>query len=240
MRSVLQAEAMSIAQTAVHLDTGGEILRAEAAPFRRGRQLQRAARAKCVTEFPRLIREILGRDHVFADVPSFEGAGQDEFEFKFVDILFASYGVRRKKIRGHIVTFYFPEDFVGAVLVYVLNVKDWIDDVFVLKRPKTVFPAYAGEKSAVAKSGLAIQIKLGGPPSRSAVFQFSPESMKVIAAMLGPERRKVFDLKIAGFFKIVVVGNKIGAFLAPCRERGKQHNQGKYKSKKKRLASDQG
>src|SRR5882762_2916814 len=106
---------MAIAQTAVHLDTGGEILRAEAAPFRGGRQLQWAARAKRVTEFPRLIREILGRDHVFADVPSFEGAGQDEFEFEFVNVLLASYGVWCKKIRCHIVTFHFPKDFVGAI-----------------------------------------------------------------------------------------------------------------------------
>src|SRR5882762_6079171 len=225
MRSVLQAEAMAIAQTTVHLDTGGEILRAEAAPFRRGRQLQGAARADRVAEFPRLIRQILGRDHIFADVPSFEGAGQDEFEFEFVNMLLASYRFRRKKIRCHIVTFHFPKDFVGAVLVYVLNIKDWIDDVFVLKRTKTVFPAYAGEKCAVAKSGLAIQIKLGCPPSRSAVLQFSPESMKVIAAMLGPESRKVFDLKIAGLFQIVIVGNKIGAFLTPSGERGKYPNQ---------------
>src|SRR5712672_3699523 len=155
-------------------------------------------------------------------------------------MLLASYGVRSKKIRCPIVTFHFPEDFVGTVLVYVLNVKDWIDDVFVPKRTKTVFPAYAGEKCAVAKSGLAIQVKFGGPPSRSAVFQLGPESMKVIAAMLGPESRKVFDLKIAGLFQIVIVGNKIGAFLAPCGGRGKQPNQGKYKSKKKRVASDQG
>src|SRR6267378_6396109 len=133
-------------------------------------------------------------------------------------MLLASYGVRRKKIRCDIVTFYFPEDFVGAVFVYVLNIKDWIDDVFVLKGAKTVFPAYAGEKSAVAKSGLGIQIKLGGPPGRSAVLQLGPESMEIITAMLGPERRKVFDLKIAGLFQIVIVGNKIGAFLAPCGE----------------------
>src|SRR5260370_5738543 len=139
-------------------------------------------------------------------------------------MLLASYGVGSKKIRCNIVTFHFPEDFVGAILVYVLNVKDWIDDVLVLKRPKTVFPAYAREKRAVAKSGLAIQIKLGGPPSRSAVLQFSPESMKVIAAMLVPESRKVFDLKVAGLFQIVIVGNKIGAFLASCAGRGKQHN----------------
>src|SRR5712671_1394041 len=154
-------------------------------------------------------------------------------------MLLASYGVRDKKIRRNVVTFYFPEDFVGAILVYVLNIKDWIDEVFVLKRTKTVFPAYAGEKCAVAKSGLAIQIKLGGPPGRGAVFQLGPEGMKVIAAMLGPESRKVFDLKVAGLFQIVIVGNKIGAFLAPCGGRGKQPNQGKCKSKKKRVGSDQ-
>src|SRR6267378_7088584 len=143
MRSISQAEAMAIAQAAVHLDASNKVLRAKAASLGRGGQLQWAARAKCVTEFPRLIREILGRDHVFADVPSFEGAGQDEFEFEFVNMLLASYGVGSKKIRCDVVTFYFPEDFVGAILVYVLNIKDWIDDVFVLKRTKTVFPAYA-------------------------------------------------------------------------------------------------
>src|SRR5712671_141384 len=154
-------------------------------------------------------------------------------------MLLASYGVRSKKIRCDVVTFYFPEDFVGTVLVYVLNVKDWIDDVFVLKRTKTVLPAYAGEECAVAKSSLAIQIKLGGPPSCSSVLKFSPEGMEIITAMLGPESRKVFDLKIAGLFQIVIVGNKIGAFLAPCGGRGKQPNQGKCKSKKKRMGSDQ-
>src|SRR5882757_3589643 len=155
-------------------------------------------------------------------------------------MLLASYCVGSKKIRCHIVTFHFPEDFVGAVFAYVLNVEDWIDDVFVLKRTKTVFPAYAGEECAVAKSGLAIQVKFGGPPSRGAVLQFSPEGMEIITAMLGPESRKVFDLQIAGLFQIVVVGNKIGAFLASCGGRGKQPNQGKCKSKKKRVASDQG
>src|SRR5712671_1952022 len=102
-------------------------------------------------------------------------------------MLFASYCVGSKKIRCDVVTFYFPEDFVGAVFVYVLNIKDWIDDVFVLKRAKTILPAYAGEECAVAKSGLAIQVKFGGPPSRSAVFQLGPESMEIITAMLGPE-----------------------------------------------------
>jgi hypothetical protein len=37
--------------------------------------------------------------------------------------------------------------------------------------------------------------------------------MEVIATVLRAERRKIFDLEIARLFKIVVIGDKVGALL---------------------------
>src|SRR5215472_19288795 len=41
----------------------------------------------------------------------------------------------------------------------------------------------------------------------------------------GPERREVFDLEVAGFLEVVVVGHKVGAFLGGRRTRPEEEEE---------------
>jgi hypothetical protein len=43
--------------------------------------------------------------------------------------------------------------------------------------------------------------------------------MKAVAGALGPERRKVFELEIAWFFEVVIVGDEVRALLSAARLR---------------------
>jgi len=56
------------------------------------------------------------------------------------------------------VAFDFFEDLVRAVLVFILNIEDGIDEVFVLQKPEAILPAEAREYRAVVESSLAIQV----------------------------------------------------------------------------------
>ncbi len=115
--------------------------------------------------------------------------------------------------------------FIGAVELRVFDINHRIDEMLMFERTKPIFPAEPGKKRAVVKGGLAIEIKLRCPPRSSAVLQLNPRSVKVIPAMLGAESRKVFDLQIARFFEVMVVGDKVGAFLAPGARGKKQRKQ---------------
>src|SRR6202165_6215967 len=83
--------------------------------------------------------------------------------------------VRNKEVRFHIGAFHFFEYLVRTVLVFVLNVEDGIDEVFVLQKPEAILPAEARENRAVVESSLAVQVELRCPPSGGAVFKLGPE-----------------------------------------------------------------
>jgi hypothetical protein len=65
---------------------------------------------------------------------------------------------------------------------------------------------------------LAVQIKLRRPPRRGAILEFDPIGMKIIAGVLRPEGRKVFDLKVSGLFEVVIVRHDIRALLSESLE----------------------
>src|SRR5260370_4834677 len=111
-----------------------------------------------------------------------------------MDVLLLSFRVRNEEVRFHIVTFDFFEDLVRAVLVFILDIKDGIDEVFALKKTEAILPAEAREHRAVVESSLAVQVELRGPPGGCAVFALGPEGVEVVAASLDAIRREILDL----------------------------------------------
>src|SRR4029077_4579552 len=109
--------------------------------------------------------------------------------------------------------------FVRAALVFVLDIENGIDEVFAFQWAYAVLPTESSEDCAVAESGLPIEIQLGCPPSSSAVFEFGPERVEVVAGALRAEGGKIFDFQIAGLFKVVIIGNDIGALLSASGQR---------------------
>src|SRR5205823_13418561 len=70
------------------------------------------------------------------------------------------------------------------------------------------------ENRAVAKSSLSVEIQLGGPPSRSPVFELRPEGVKVVPAALRAIRREILDFEVSRLFQIVAVRNEVGALMS--------------------------
>src|ERR1700758_3439552 len=117
MRSIMQSELIAITQAAIHFESGDEILRTNSASFCGGLQRQGTAGAERVAKFPWLMGKVLGGQRVLREVPALEGAGNNELELHLVDDFLPGYGIRREKIRLHIVPFAFLQNLVGAALV---------------------------------------------------------------------------------------------------------------------------
>jgi hypothetical protein len=49
--------------------------------------------------------------------------------------------------------------------------------------------------------------------------------MEIVSGALRAEGGKIFDLEIAGFLKVVVVGDKVWVFLCPKRAKKSRENQ---------------
>ena len=91
----MQAEAVAISESAIHLNSGDEIFRAETASVDGGFQGQRTTSADRITELPGITgREILGGDGIFGNIPTLESLGKQELEFEFVIVFFAGERVR--------------------------------------------------------------------------------------------------------------------------------------------------
>src|SRR5450432_388580 len=176
-------------------------------------QGQRPAGSDGIAKFPRLVGQVLGGNRIFHEVPAFVGAGEQELELQLMIMLLPGDGVGIEPVFLDIVAFHFFQNFVGAAGVFVFDIDDRIDEVFVLERTKAILPAKSGEKSAVVKGGLAVQVELRGPPGGGAIFELHPESMEVVATALGAEGGEVFNLEVAGFFEVVIVGDDVGIFL---------------------------
>jgi hypothetical protein len=112
------------------------------------------------------------------------------------------------------VAFHFLQDFVRAALVLVLEVENGIDEVLALQGANAILPAEAGEESAVVKGGLGVEINLGCPPGRGAIFEFGPEGVEVVAGALRAEGGEILDLEITGLFEVMIVGDDLGALLS--------------------------
>jgi len=85
--------------------------------------------------------------------------------------------------------------------------------VLALQHPEAILPPETCEYGAVVKSGLAVQIKLRGPPGGCSVFKLGPEGMEVVAASLSANGGKIPDLQVAGLFEIVVISDKVRILL---------------------------
>src|ERR1700674_1781443 len=136
-----------------------------------------------------------------------------------MDVLLTSFRIRNEETRFQVVTFAFFEDLVRAVLVFILNIEDRIDEVFALQKTYAILPAEAREHGALVESSLAVQVDLRGPPGRCAVFELRPEGVEVVAASLGAIRREVLDLEVAGFLEIVIIGDEVRSLLGKGRRR---------------------
>src|ERR1019366_2823574 len=79
LRGQGQPEAIGIAQATVQLDARLKLLRAKRAFVRAGGQLQWTACREGIAELPRIAREILFANEVFADVPTANVAAQNQF-----------------------------------------------------------------------------------------------------------------------------------------------------------------
>jgi hypothetical protein len=93
------------------------------------------------------------------------------------------------------VAFHFFQDLVGAAGLLVVDVENGIDEMLALQQAKAVLPAEASEDGAVVEGGLAIEIKLSGPPGSGAVFELGPEGVKIVALALGAARSRSIRLR---------------------------------------------
>src|SRR5260370_19556294 len=146
-----------------------------------------------------------------------------------MDMLFAGLRVRNEEVRFHVVAFAFFEDLVRAVLVFILDIKDGVDEVFALQRPEAILPAETREHGAVVECGLAVQVQLSRPPCGCAVIKLGPVGMEVVAASLGAHGGEILDLEVAGFFEIVVVGDKVRILLSQGSQRRENREYGEEK-----------
>src|ERR1700687_1462744 len=136
-----------------------------------------------------------------------------------MDVLLTSFRIRNEEARFQVVTFDFLEDLVGAVLVFILDIKDGIDEVFALQKTEAILPAEAREHRAVVESSLAVQVEFRGPPGGCTVFEIGPEGVEVVAASLGAIGGEILDLEVARFFEIVIIGEKERSLLGKGRRR---------------------
>src|SRR3984893_14989788 len=110
-----RAKAIAFSQSAVHLDTGLEFLSAERAVVRLGHQRERTADAPCVAELPRAASKVFFHDEVFADVPAFVVATEDQLEFDLALLFCPRLTVGVNQIFLTIVADDFEKRLVGAV-----------------------------------------------------------------------------------------------------------------------------
>src|SRR5713226_3281181 len=187
MRCMVEAKTVPVTQAAIHLNSRDKVLRAESAALRGSLQSERTAGPEGIPEFPRGIRKVLGSEGILREVPALECAGQDELQLDFMKVFLAGFRVRNEEVRFHVVAFAFFEDLVRAVLVFILDIKDGIDEVLALQRPEAILPAETREHGAVVEGGLAFQVQLRGPPRGRAILKLDPKGMEVVAASLGAQ-----------------------------------------------------
>ena len=226
MRRVVESETVAVAEASVHLETGDEVLGAKATALSGSFERERTACSDRIAKLPGVTaRQVFGGDRVLGDVPSPEGAGEDQFGFEFVRVALAGICIWVGGVGLDIVTFDLFENLVGLVDLLVFDVENGIDEMLVLQRPEPVFETEAGEDGAVVEGGLSVEIELGGPPGGGAVFQFSPVRMEIVSGALGAEGGEVFDLETAGLFEVMVVSDEVRVLLRLASECGAEQEQ---------------
>src|SRR5467141_2940079 len=133
-----------------------------------------------------------------------------------MDVLLTSFRIRNEEARFYVETFAFFEDLVRAVLVFILNIEDRIDEVFALQKTEAILPAEAREQRAVVESTLAVQVELRGTPGGCAVFKLGPEGVEVVVDSLGAIVGEILDLEVAGFFEILFIIDRVRSRFRHC------------------------
>src|SRR5436305_11596346 len=155
---------MPIAEAAVYFDSSSEILRAQGAALGSRLERQRAARTDGVTELPRLAGgDVLGDNCVLGNIPAMECFRENQLGFEFVLVFLTGFGVGGGVIFLNIMPFDFFQYLVGAADLLVFNVKHRVDEVLPLKNAEAIFQPEAGEKGALVKRGLAVEVEFSGP-----------------------------------------------------------------------------
>src|SRR6202022_5116906 len=107
-------QTITLPHAARPLRTGLEFLSAERAVVRRGHQRERTADAPCVAELPRAASKVFFHDEVFADVPAFVVATEDQLEFDLALLFCPRLTVGVNQIFLTIVADDFEKRLVGA------------------------------------------------------------------------------------------------------------------------------
>src|SRR5882724_7193064 len=207
VRSIVQSEAVAIAQTAVELRTCCEVFPAEAAGIRTCRQRQWPAHRDGIPEFPGIARDVLLGNHILGQVPPFKVAAQDQLQLHFP--FFLATIASTQEVAHTVMPHHFQQSFVRAVNVLKLCVEHGIDPVLLQERTKTVLKAEAGKQAALIGGGLRIKIKFRCPPCLYAVLQFYGISQESVAGAGKSSGGLGGELQIARLLHVVRVGNKV-------------------------------
>src|SRR5215831_18780204 len=226
MGGVWQPEAVAVAESAIHFNSGDKVFAAQIAVLGGSLKRKRPARADGVAELPRIAAgEILYGKRIDGEVPSLVSAGEQQLELEFVIDSLTGECIGRSVIGFHVVALDFFHDLVGFADLLVLEVENGVDDVLRLQQANTIFPAEAGEDCAVVESALAVEIELSGPPGGGSVFEFGPVGDEVSSAALCTESGEVFDLEVARFFQVMIIGDEVWAFLSRSERRKQDHRE---------------
>ena len=180
----MQTEAIAVAETAIHFNSGNEILTAEITLLGGSLQTEGKAGANGVAELPRRIGEVLGGKSIHGDVPAFERFGKQKFQLQFIFVLLAGHAIGDCTIGFHVVAFHLLENFVGTADVLIFNVEYGIDEMLPLQNTKPVLPSEARKDSAVVECALGVKIEFGRSPGGGPVLKLAPEGMIVVAFAL--------------------------------------------------------
>src|SRR4051794_25540251 len=92
---------------------------------------------------------------------------------------------------------------IRAVNVFVFEIQNRVDPVFLHEEAETVLKPVPGEERTVMKRFLTINVELGCPPGLGSIFEFGPVPDEGILAGGSPENRIGRDLETSGFFHMV-------------------------------------
>src|SRR5579864_8159931 len=176
VRGIGQAEAVAVAEAAIHFNSGNEIFTAEVTAVDRSLERQRTAGPKGISELPGIAAgEVLHCQWIEGEVPAIVRAGEQHLDLEFMIVSLARDGIGYGVVRLDIVAFHFLDNLVGFADLLVLEVEYRVDEVLTLEQAQAILPAEASEDCAVVESRLAIEVELGGPPGGGSVFELGPE-----------------------------------------------------------------
>src|SRR2546430_3595734 len=147
---------MLFADTAVRLDTGREILRAERAGLRGGSQRERAADADRVAELPWRAGEVFLGDDVARGVPAGAIAGENQLRLDLPLFFRTGLAVRRREVLPRIEADEFAQCLVCTVRIGVFDVQHGIDRVLAHQKAKAILDPVTGEERSFVRCGLTV------------------------------------------------------------------------------------